>query len=107
MGLIMRNRKCYTGKVKYRSTPSWETSGDLKYRKIGSIVEISCRVNNKADGALLGTLPVGYRPDDYILLENVISPVTSRAQLDPSTGTIYFQNTTTAVNVRIHATFFV
>lgn len=86
---------------------SWKTNGDLQYRKCGNLVEISCRVNSKSDGYLLGTLPQGYRPANYILIANSLNPDYTRAQIDFQTGKVLFQNGTgSAVNVRIHEMFF-
>lgn len=87
--------------------PNYSTNGDLKYRKIGALVELSCRVNSKLDGYLLGTLPVGYRPTDIVLVSSDNAPSQGRAQIDNSTGTVYWQNTTGAgLNVRLHIMFY-
>lgn len=91
----------------FAKVPDYSANGDLKYRKIGALVELSCRVNSKLDGYLLGTLPVGYRPTDIILVASDNAPSQGRAQIDNSTGTVYWQNTTSAaLNVRLHVMFY-
>ena len=92
---------------KFTNVPAYSTNGDLKYRKIGALVELSCRVDSKLDGYLLGTLPAGYRPTDYILVASDYAPSQGRAQIDYSTGKVTWQNTTgSGLNVRIHTMFF-
>ena len=89
------------------NVPAYSTNGDLKFRKIGNLVELSCRVDSKLDGYILGTLPAGYRPTDYILLATQQAPSYGRAQINPTSGVVSWQNTTSSgINVRIHAMFF-
>lgn len=91
----------------FTKVPNYSTNGDLKYRKIGALVELSCRVDSKLDGYTLGTLPAGYRPTDYILLASDNAPSQGRAQINPTTGTVTWQNTTgSGINVRIHAMYY-
>ena len=87
--------------------PEWSQNGDIQYRKMGSLVELSCRVDSKSDADLLGTLPTEYRPDVIILIASDNDPEHGRVQINNTTGVVSFQNTTgSPINVRIHTMYF-
>ena len=95
------------GKVVSPTTPAYSTATNVEYRKVGNLVEVRCYKDSVADSTSLGTLPVGYRPTETILICNGIDPGNTRVMISATDGTVTFQNGTgSGVNCRLHTVFF-